>query len=299
MASKLFQSNFGPSVVLGSATNGFRTLSGTDSSSGFNWTQGAAFNCHQPRIQQLDDGLGQGIYDNGIETLVGPTGIPTTALRMRMTAENTSSGGYAQDAFVFEPGIPITEIYYEFDLKLSALSSILKTDGINNWMVVSEWKTGGLWNTTAPYGGDLRNQLAIQRNNDGTFIWVWHLDTNANDPSVPFKTLVTTVSSLVPIKDNTWYKVQAYVKRSTGADGLISWKVNGVELVHHTGPNYGQNLANINRIFLAMVYFGGIAPSAVWITNLQIWNGLPSIAVTGPTAPAKLTYHYHRRSTDP
>jgi hypothetical protein len=273
-----FRTGFNPSTVLASTISfGEQLLSGTDHTSGFIFSSAAFLTARQPHLDCNADGLGDGIFDHKIVQLVGPNGSTTiNALRLKMTSSNAGGSGVSQSNFRIMPGQVLTQLYYKYDFKMpSALSSTLLTDGVHNWMTISQWKTGGLYNSGDYFGGDLRNQLVLLRLGDGTFRWTFALDNNANDPDVSTYTIFASGISPTPtITSDAWYTVESYtIVHQT--NGLIWWKINGTEVFRFEGDTIGQNNEPINRIHVHNNYSGGEYPITHHISNFEIYNSLP------------------------
>ena len=246
--AELFATSFLSPAAFGPITNGMMPITGL---SALPWgSPPLAIQCLGPPSE----------HQHAIVPVASTGGA---ALRLRMLA----GSGSDQAALIVQPRQPVSSFYTRARIMLDAKLATILTPA-NNWTMVQEWKTGGF--PPAPYGGDLRAMLQVQMDPAGKLHWRAEIDTNANDPSVELRTLYDSgYTSGLPVMAGLWQTVELFCRRSAGNDGLIWWRVGGVEVGRFAGPNMGAHGDPINRLMITNLY-GAAWPQERFITDLSI-----------------------------
>jgi hypothetical protein len=178
------------------------------------------------------------------------------ALHLRMLA----GSGYDQAALIVQPTKPVASFHYRARVMLDPkLGTLLQTDGVNNWIALSEYKTGGF--PPDAYGGDFRAALGVQRSGDGALHFIWACDTNANDPNVTYTTYKNSGYVGPAPVPGKWTVLELSKTPTT-----IEWSIDSVSLGVYTGP---QGVKSMNRFMLANNY-GVVFPRDLWITDISL-----------------------------
>jgi hypothetical protein len=267
MATQLFSTGFDSSVTLGTRQVNSNTEALQEIlNAGTVWGG-------TPKIQMLS---GAGNYDtvfsNALATTTGRDGQQTRALHLDV---NSRPADYTQSPLLFEPKSEPGDFYMSAWMRLpDNLWSLLGSGG---WMTtLPEWKSAG----------DFRVFSSINALSNGKLAWNMKWDSNANG-NVPLQTFWSETNTSVPVPTGEWFKVEFFTHRSN-SDGRTWMKVNGETVFDHTGDNIGVNNAPINRIFLGNPYAN--KPVDVWIDDVQIWDGVPTVTSPAPTpAPVPAT----------
>jgi hypothetical protein len=287
VATLLFSSGFESATTLDtpiSYGNGARQyLSGTDSTTGFNWTNkvwGGDFSFNLI-VNRPINGTPLSFYmHNEIQNVTGHDGKPTQALYMEITNQG---GSFIQDELTLEPPSEQGDMYVSFWLKLQPdlLTSVMTPQ---NWFMVFEWKTGG------PTTEDYRMKAEIDSWGDGCggvkpngpMFWRVTADNNYTNGYQEYWH-VDNCGYAIPV--DQWFKFEVFWHRSHSSDGRFWMAVDGHIICDRYEANYGVSNDPIDRIFLPNLYTNGPYPVYWWVDNLQIWDGFPPVGNNPPYAP--------------
>lgn len=293
-ATLLFSTTFGPDITL-SAPQGFES----GSTNGWQYFSRPNFGVPGPALQTAWPNLRgnsialQVLVDatatpstvgnyirNQIQTVVGPTGSQAQALYQEVVRQ---VGRSTQDPLLLRTRTEPGDVYISEWIKFQP--DLVQKMGPNAWRVFFEFKTAG----------DFRVASYIYTDSRGRPYWFTHGDNVANG-GLSYQEFWAQRNESVPVPQGQWFHLELFWHRSgkLGVNGGRFWEaVNGQTLVDesdatdpaHNTSMMGVNHAPVNRIMIAQVYSGGRfdqKPAYQWVTDLQIWDGVPS---TGPTAP--------------
>ncbi|MEM9650046.1 MAG: hypothetical protein AAF969_16330 [Bacteroidota bacterium] len=205
------------------------------------------------------------IIRNELVTISGPDGNPTTALRQtKNRAEGASYGGpgsqtpYQINNIQNDP----SETYFTWWHRYDDLASLTNGDG--NWRMLWQYKTQ-LWDQPSGF----RTSIFLQSDSSGRLYWRTIGDTKLPQSS----NTVWAENSTAQVPKEQWFKVEIYVKWSSGSDGRFWAKINGVEIANHNGPNIGPRPDSLRWIGIWQFY--GPGNGQQWIDDYQIWDGVP------------------------
>jgi hypothetical protein len=248
-------------------------LFGLDSSTGFTWPLNLWGGT--TRIQAL---VGTSVtastfnnYQiNEIQSVTGHDGNPTRALYTEIKQQ--FPGTFTQNDLFVRPASEQGDLYISYWIKLQPdLAEKLK---IGNWRVIWDWKSAGDYRVTAQivsWGG-------------AAPYWQIRADTYANG-GLPPQVFWEIQNKTAPVPIGRWFKFEAFIHRSSGADGRDWMAVDGQVLADHRGPNIGVNAARLNRIMPFLVYTDAPGPAYQWVDDLQVWDGFPPDASGRPHRP--------------
>ncbi len=252
-AKLLFSSGF-EGVTLEPLKDGYQTITGTDSATGYRWpiTVLAASNSGLHLINHDN----QQALHNEIQTVTGHNGRPTRAL---FSVENYEHRDDTQSPYEI---LDITDgrrdLYIRYWIKLDR-SSLTKP---NMWRSFFEWKTKGYAN-----GSGFRLISFIYTDDDGKPYWVWQGDRDPEHPIWEIK------NRKIPVPMGKWFLTEFYWHWSEGRDGRALWRINGQVVGDHTGPTT-RNRKPVDFIMLTQIY-GNANPKHQWVDDIEIWDGLP------------------------
>jgi hypothetical protein len=199
---------------------------------------------------------------NQIQSVTGHDGNPTQALYTEIKQQYVEK--FSQNDFIILPAREEGDLYVSFWMKLQPdLAEKLK---VGKWRVIWDWKSAGDYRVTAQivtWGGQAP-------------YWQIRADNYANGGLAP-QVFWEIQNKAVPVPIGRWFKFEAFVHRSSGADGRDWMAVDGQVLADHRGPNIGINSKPINRIILP-TYTDAPAPVYQWLDDLQVRDGFPSDA---------------------
>ena len=252
-AKLLFSSGF-EGVTLEPLKDGYQTITGTDTVTGFRWPI-SILGASESGLHMINHDNQQALR-NEIQTVTGHDGRPTRAL---YSVENYAHHGDTQSPYEI---LDITDgrrdLYIRYWIKLDR-SSLTQP---NKWRTFFEWKTKGYAN-----GSGFRLISFIYTDDDGKPYWVWQGD---RDPEHPIWEIDNRG---IPVPMGKWFLTEFYWHWSEGKDGRALWRINGQIVGDHFGPTT-RNHKPIGFIMLTQIY-GNANPKHQWVDNIEIWDGLP------------------------
>jgi hypothetical protein len=306
-ATLLFRSGFEPGVTLeppancDGTNNCYQDFSGTDAVSGFTWpiqalgsqnTQGGG-----NYLQAYQDSPALtvtnvcGFFETHLAQTVGYTGATTTALFQRLQGSEYQGATGRQQSFNLTPDTTVAEsdFYMSFwlkfqpDLATQLITGQFPDESWGNWRIFADWKTGGpvgggIGSGCMPgrlgYQGDFRITIQVNHSDTNGLFWRTEADTMA-DGGLAYERYWRIDTTTVPVPIDTWFHVETFLHRSSGAGGRVWAAINGSVIVDRLGANMGVNSCKLNRIMAPILYTGGYQPAYQWIDDLEIWDGFP------------------------
>ena len=289
-AKLIFKSNFGAGVsltkpsVTASKSGAWQSIVGTDSETGYAWpikaldSNFSGFQLTPPDSAAgtiTSTNLANYVY-NEIKRIPGPNGSLVSALSQNVKLKAPAGTWDSQDPLMIQRPWTVGDLkdlyisYWYKNPKVSIDQLDANISGANR-ILQFEFKTGGYNNL---YGGDYRTSIGIEKDKTGKLYWEVHADNQANS-SFPKVTDWSEKNLIVPVPVDTWYKVEIFWHRSTGADGRFWTAINGQNIVDHKGPNMGKYELPITRIMVNNPYTGGHGPAQGNMTGLEMWDGFP------------------------
>jgi len=252
-AKLLFSSGF-EGVTLGPLKDGYQTITGTDTVTGFRWPI-SILGASESGLHMINHDNQQALR-NEIQTVTGHDGHPTRAL---YSVENYAHHDDTQSPYEI---LDITDgrrdLYIRYWIKLDR-SSLTQP---NKWRTFFEWKTKGYAN-----GSGFRLISFIYTDADGKPYWVWQGDF---DPEHPIWEIE---NRKIPVPMGKWFLTEFYWHWIEGRDGRALWRINGQVVGDHFGPTT-RNHNPIDFIMLTQIY-GNANPKHQWVDDIEIWDGLP------------------------
>jgi hypothetical protein len=252
-AKLLFSSGF-EGVTLRPLKDGYQTIAGPDSVTGYHWPI-TVLGASDSGLHMINHDNQQALH-NEIQTVTGHNGRPTRAL---FSVENYEHRDDTQDPYEI---LGITDgrrdLYIRYWIKLDR-SSLTQPD---KWRTFFEWKTKDY-----AKGSGFRLISFIYTDDDGKPYWVWQGD---RDPQHPIWEIE---NRKIPVPMGKWFLTEFYWHWSEGKDGRALWKVNGQIVGDHSGPTT-RNHKPIDFIMLTQIY-GNANPKHQWVDDIEIWDGLP------------------------
>lgn len=289
-AALLFSTRFGPDITLSAlqgfnlgATNGWQSFGGQDLATGYTWPidlWGGTI-----KLQVLVDTavvpstVGNYIQ-NEIQTVAGPNGRQTRALYQAVLRQG---GGATQDPLLAIPHIVPGDVYISEWIKFQP--DLAQKMGPNSWRVFFEWKTGPLGGVNN--AGDYRLISYVYTDSSGNPYWFTHLDNLSSPAGTPYHEYWSQSEHGVPVPQGQWFKFEVYWHNARDSTGYAWEAINGQVVVDQYGPNSG--CCPVNRIMIAQNYSGGTydqKPAYQWVTDVQIWDGIPPSAHTALKSPS-------------
>ncbi len=263
-ATLLFKSGFESSVTLGPTYNDgggtwFQDILGADDT-GYAWPMhiwGA------PGVLQVlvDSSLPVDDYlENRLETTIGHTGQPTTALHM---IQYQKAQEWTQDPYIlFTDGIETSDLFISYWMKFPA--DLASRMGFDGWFAFMEWKTCCNEDRIAAY--------VYEEVNSNQLYWYVQND-NETDGASNHIIRWEEENRSVPVPVGQWFHVEVFLHRSTGADGRFWWAINGRTIVDHHGQN--KHTHPFNR-FMPFTLYTNAQQMDLWIDDIQIWDTMPA-----------------------
>ena len=278
-AHLLFKSGFEAKVTLRSVSGGYsqyQRIQGVDSSTNFQWPI-MLWKPHPDltglqEVVTSDNGNpapedNTAYIQNTIETITGPAGTPTRALKMGVIKDSPRTCCIQDNLQIAGISEEITDVYIRFWLKLNpGFPEQLREYKNAFWRTVWETKTKSDYRIAAYIYGDAA----------GRPYWYVQADNNTGAGS-SYRQYWAISNHSVPVPATQWLSVELYLHRSTGSDGRFYWGVNGQTIADHSGSNYGSNYEKINLLMFSNVYGLG-RPAYQWIDDLEVWD-LPPCAL--------------------
>ncbi len=252
-AKLLFSSGF-EGVTLEPLKDGYQTITGTDTVTGFRWPI-SILGAPESGLHMINHDNQQALR-NEIQTVTGHDGRPTRAL---YSVENYAHHGDTQSPYEI---LDITDgrrdLYIRYWIKLDSRSLTQP----NKWRTFFEWKTKGYAN-----GSGFRLISFIYTDDDGKPYWVWQGDRNPEHPIWEIE------NRKIPVPMGKWFLTEFYWHWSEGKDGRALWRINGQVVGDHFGPTT-RNHKPVDFIMLTQIY-GNANPKHQWVDDIEIWDGLP------------------------
>ena len=283
----LFRSGFEGNSALESIptarTNDYyQHFSGADCSTGFTWPftfWGAnAVSTGIHAIAGSTNTVGKYI-NNTIETVDGPHGTPTRALKMEVF--NPAPGFCCIQSMFQVAGMSqqVTDAYTRFWIKLNPeLRSQVQANTNEFWRTLWVLKTYN----------DYRISTFVVGTRGGVPRWRVIVDNNPNGvfPTCPANACWRSDVDSVPVPTDRWFLMEVYLHRSKGDDGRFFWAVDGQVLVDRYGPSYGAYQENISFLAISGLYGNeaNMSPAYQWIDDVEVWERPP--CGTLPCGPA-------------
>lgn len=279
-------------------TGCWQDLVGRDSITGFTWPGtigdgGGKFLILTDPVQTTPQNVGEYAF-NRMETVPGPRGSSTTALRQQISKNvngtNPMGTSPSQNEFVFTPLRETSDLYVSYWMKLQPdlvekMTNLPGGPGISGggtWRAIFALKTGGRtsWNTPAD-NGDYRIEAYVMTYGSKTPYWTILADNNAGG-GAPDINRWHIENRNVPVPVGEWFKFEIFWHRSASADGRVWMAINGQTIADRRGPNVGAWNMPINRIMAPILYSGSAMPIYQWVDDVEIWDGFPSGGANPP-----------------
>jgi len=287
-AKLLFKSGFENSVRLAPAAGAYsqyQYIQGADNSTGYVWP--ATPWSPTPWLTGLLGVITSSYFSpapedfnsyiqNAIETVTGPNGNPTYALRQKIAKPSPNTCCTQDSLQLAGLSTPLIDSYVRYWIKLNPeFRSQVQTHKNNFWRVLWEMKTFT----------DYRIATFIYGNASGQPFFFVHAD-NSPAGANPYQEYWAVSNTSVPVPLDEWFSVEFYLHRSTGSDGRFYWAVNGQTIADHYGPNYGVRNENVDVLMLSNLYGNSVHlnPAYQWIDDLEVWD-LPPCAALPCGAP--------------
>ena len=217
---------------------------------------------------------------NQIQTVAGPNGRPSQALYQAVLQQ---VGGSTQDPLIIGPQTDPGDVYISEWIKFQP--DLAQKMGPGGWRAFFEFKTDG----------DFRVASYVYTGSDGIPYWFTHGDNVANG-GLSYQEFWSQSNHAAAVPQGQWFHLELFWHRSGNfnVNGGRFWEaINGRTIVDEssaTDPTHntsmmGVNNAPVNRIMIAQDYSGGNSdqkPAYQWVTDLQIWNGIPPSASSVP-----------------
>ncbi len=248
----LFASGFEGGVTIGPLSEGYRTISGTDSATGYSWPVrilGASESALHPIVEE------GGTIGSDLRMVTGRNGTPT---RVLYSVETGTPGVTQMPYEILNIRDGRSDLYVRYWIKLDPAS----LDAKDSWRSFFEWKSKGYGE-----GRGFRLISFIYTDPDGRPYWHWQGDLD------PQNAVWEIDNREVPVPVNEWFLTEFYWHWSDGSDGRALWKINGQVVGDHYGPTT-RNGEPVDFIMLTQIY-GDANPKAQWIDDIEIWSGLP------------------------
>lgn len=249
----LFSSGFEDGVFLATLEDGYQSIQGTDTETGFSWPidiLGASGSA----LHYIDDDNYQAIGSE-IQTVVGHNGNQTKAL---YNFEQYDIGVTQCPYEILEITEGTKDLYIRYWIKMDSASLTQP----NMWRAFFEWKTEDY-----ATGDGFRLIAFIYTDDNGNPYWHWQGDQN---PSTPIWEID---NKNVPVPGDEWFLTEFYWHWSEGDDGRALWKINGQIIGDHHGPTT-RNSKPIDFIMLTQIY-GDANPKYQWVDDIEIWDEIP------------------------
>ena len=220
--------------------------------------------------------------NNSIETVDGPRGTPTRALKMEVFGP---APGFCCIQSMFQvAGMSqrVTDAYTRFWVKLNPeLRSQVQANRNEFWRTLWVLKTYN----------DYRISTFVVGTRGGAPLWRVIVDNNPNGvfPACPDNACWRADIDSVPVPTDRWFLMEVFLHRSRGDDGRFFWAVDGQVLVDRQGPSYGAYQENINFLAISGLYGNeaNMSPAYQWIDDVEVWERPPCDAL--PCGPAQTT----------
>lgn len=214
--------------------------------------------------------------NTGIKSVSGPTGALINEIYQIVKIKSPVGMGGSQAPFMVQRPWTVGDVKdlyvsYWYKNQADLATQLDSTVSAGNWRTFYEFKTGGYLNT---YPGDYRITTSIMKGADNKLYWYAKGDNAANGPwpRVDYWS-AENYTSTVPV--DKWFKFEAYLHRSSGAD--VRWwnAVDGEVIIDYKGPNMGDLNLPLTRLFITNPYSGGHTSVEAHMTGPEIWNGFP------------------------
>lgn len=272
-------------------TGCWQELVGTDSLTSFTWPGniwggGGQFLMLTDPVVTTAATVGNYLY-NRFETVTGPDGRPTTALRQQITKNANGTGPMGtspmQTEFQFLPKRESGDLYVSYWIKLQPdlvqkMTNLPAGPGISGggtWRTLFAFKTGGQTSWGGPAdNGDYRVEAYVMTYGGTQPYWVILGDNNAGG-GAPSVNSFRVENRTVPVPIDRWFKLEVFWHRSSGSDGRVWMAVDGKTIADRRGANMGAWNMPINRIIAPILYAGSTMPIYQWVDDIEIWDGFP------------------------
>lgn len=250
----LFKSGFERGVVLQPLIDGYQTITGTDSKSGYRWPIDI-LGANESGLHVINGNHGRALR-NEIQTVEGHTGRRTRVLYNEERAEHRDDTQSPYEILDITDGR--RDLYIRYWIKLDSKA----WHQPNSWRTFFEWKSKDY-----RFGTGFRLISFIYTDENGQPYWAWQGD---RDPEHP---IWEVFNKTIPVPRNKWFLTEFYWHWSTGKNGRALWKINGHVVGDHHGPTTRHNKP-IDFIMLTQIY-GNANPKRQWIDDIEIWDGYP------------------------
>ncbi|MEO8053436.1 MAG: hypothetical protein ABI833_23805 [Acidobacteriota bacterium] len=275
-ARLLFKSGFDGDLSLLPVSGGYsqyQKIQGIDRTTGFRWPI-MLWNPH-PDLTGLQEVVTSDnanpapenvstYIQNTIETVAGPAGTPTHALRMEVIKDFPHTCCIQDNLQIAGVSQEITDVYIRFWLKLNpGFLEQVQSYKKDFWRTIWETKTTNDYRIAAYIYGDTA----------GHPYWYVQADNNTGS-GAPRRQYWEVPNHTVPVPVTQWLSVEVYLHRSAASGGRFYWGVNGQTIADRSGANYGSNNEKINLLMFSNVYGYG-RPAYQWVDDLEVWNFPP------------------------
>lgn len=208
--------------------------------------------------------------NNYLETVTGPSGQPTRALRMGALGPAPRFCCIQSMFQISGPAQPVNSVYLRAWMKLNPeVPAQAQANRRDFWRTLLELKTLH----------DYRLSTFVVANAGETLSWRATADNNPDGtrPPCPPGSCWTEDNTSFPAKVDEWFLMEIYLKRSTGADGRFFWAANGNVVVDHYGPAFGAYQENVHFLAISALYGDSrnMSPAYQWLDDLEIWDRPP------------------------
>jgi hypothetical protein len=278
-----FEGNSELETIPSARTNDhYQHFSGADCSTGFAWpfTFWDA-NAGRSGVHSIVGGTNRvGNYiNNTIETVDGPNGKPTRALKMEVFGP---APGFCCVQAMFQVagmGQQVTDAYTRFWIRLNPeVRSQIQANRNEFWRTLWVLKTYN----------DYRISTFVVGTRAGAPLWRVVVDNNPNGvfPTCPDGACWSEDIRSVAVPIDRWFLMEVYLRRSNGNEGRFFWAVDGQILTDRHGPTYGAYQENINFLAISGLYGNeaNMSPAYQWIDDVEVWERPPCEAL--PCGPA-------------
>jgi hypothetical protein len=248
-------------------------LHGLDGATGFNWDTtrflGEPWGVAIAGIPTGLSGTTSDIVEARIETVTGPYGTPTNALRVGVKQQPQVVQAFIESNFLQDT--PITDYYARYWARLDPnLAAKAAAAGNQYWRSFWAFKTPS----------DLRMKLEIMNWKAGGPSWVATMDNLGHSASPPATEYWRQDSDQIKVPLDQWFSVEIYLHRSTGSDGRFYFGVNGQQVFNRMGPNYGSLNEPIKIIAHNIAYGPSNSfPGWQWVDDFEVRNVPPCAGV--------------------
>jgi hypothetical protein len=208
--------------------------------------------------------------NNYLETVPGPSGQPTRALRMGISGPSPRFCCIQSMFQIAGMQQPVRSVYVRAWMKLNPeVAAQAEANQRDFWRTLFELKTLH----------DYRLAAFVVANAAGRLSWRASADNNPDGsrPPCPPNACWTQDNTTLPAKVDEWFLQEFYLERSAGGDGRFFWAVNGNVLVDRHGPALGAYQENVHFLALSALYGDGknMSPAYQWLDDLEIWDRPP------------------------